>query len=114
MSKATEDFKALLVRNKGKMKAEHMPKIIGFVDSYINEFTVGGEKELVQRLLGEAFDMEPQRLQDIFECGTRALASFKDDFTPLIPDDAITINLEVVGDSDRKLTITKGGKGYAF
>jgi len=86
MSQATEDFKTLLVKNKGKMKAEHMPKIITFVDSYINEFTAGGEKALIQRLLGEAFSMETQRLQDIFECGTKALASFKDDFSELIPD----------------------------
>ena len=68
MSQATEDFKALLVKNKGKLKAEHLPKIVSFVDSYINEFTAGGEKVLIQRLLGEAFDMDPQRLQDVLEC----------------------------------------------
>jgi len=86
MSKATEDFKALLVRSKGKLKSEHMPKIITFIDSYLEEFNSAGEKHLIQRLLGEAFDMEPRRLQDVFECGTRALASFTDDFTELIPD----------------------------
>lgn len=86
MSQATEDFKDLLIRNRGKLKSEHMPKIITFIDSYLEEFAVAGEKALIQRLLGEALDMDPQRLQDVFECGTHALASFKDDFTPLIPD----------------------------
>lgn len=86
MSKATDDFKALLTRNRGKMKAEHFPKIITFVDSYISEFTAGGEKEYIKKLLAEAFNVEPRRLQDIFECGTRELASFQDDFTELIPD----------------------------
>ena len=86
MSEAVDKFKDLLIRNKGKLKGEHLPKIVAFVDSYVNEFTAGGEKALIQQLLCEAFDMEPARLKDILECGTRALAEFKDDFTELMPD----------------------------
>ena len=85
MSKATDDFKALLVRNKGKLKPGHFPKIIAFVDNYVSEFTAAGEKDYIKKLLGEAFNMEPQRIQDVFECGTKELAAFKDDFTHLMP-----------------------------
>ncbi len=86
MSESTDSFKALLVRNKGKLKAEHFPKIISFVDNYINEITAAGEKDYIKKLLEAAFDIEPQRLRDIFECGTRELAAYKDDFSELVPN----------------------------
>jgi len=86
VSKATDEFKALLVRNRGKLKSEHFPKIIVFVDNYVSEFTAEGEKDYIKKLLAEAFDIEPQRLQDIFECGTKELAAYKDDFTGLVPE----------------------------
>jgi len=86
VSQATEDFKDFLVRSRGKLRDEDLPKTITFVDGYIKEFTVGREKDLIIRLLGEAFSMDPQRLQDIFECGTKALAAFTDDFSELVPD----------------------------
>jgi len=76
----------MLIAQKGKLRSEHMPKIITFVDGYMKEFSEGREQDLIIRLLGEAFDMEPQRLQDVFECGTRSLAAFKDDFSELVPD----------------------------
>lgn len=86
MSKATDDFKALLIRQRGKLKFEHFPKIIAFVDNYIDEITAAGEKDYIKKLLGEAFNIEPQRLRDIFECGTKELAAYKDDFSELVPD----------------------------
>ena len=86
MSQATEDFKDMLVKQKGKLRSEHLPKIITFVDGYMKEFSAGKEEAHIIQLLGEAFDMDPQRLQDIFECGTKALAAFTDDFSELVPD----------------------------
>ena len=86
MSEATDEFKALLIRQRGKLKPEHFPKIITFVDNYIDEITAAGEKDYIKKLLSEAFDIEPQRLRDIFECGTKELAAYKDDFSELVPD----------------------------
>ncbi len=86
MSEATDTFKAMLTKNRGKLKPEHFPKYIAVVDQYTNEIAVAGEKKLIQKLLAEAFDIEPQRLRDVFECGTKELAAFRDDFTELMPE----------------------------
>lgn len=100
MSEALEQYKAFLIRNKGKLPHKHLRQSVNWFDMHAHELGSAQEKQAIRVMMCEAYKISPEHLKAAFLQGDMLREASKDDFIKLVPEGMCRNYVEWVKDTE--------------